>query len=101
MDLQDLILISVDDHVIEPSGMFEQHIPARYKDRAPRVVESEAGQIWWYEGQSTPNIGLNAVAGVRPEDYGLDPTRFDQMRPGCFDIDERIRDMNVNGVLAV
>ena len=100
MDLQDLILISVDDHVIEPPDLFERHIPARYKDRAPRVVETDAGQVWTYEGQSTPNIGLNAVAGIRPQDYGLDPTRFDQMRPGCFDIDERIRDMNVNGVLA-
>jgi len=24
---------------------------------------------------------------------------FDQMRPGCYDIDERVRDMDVNGVL--
>ena len=46
-----------------------------------------------------PNVGLNAVAGRDPLEYGLDPTSFDQMRKGCYDIHERIRDMNVNGVL--
>ena len=34
-----------------------------------------------------------------PEEYGLDPLAFSQMRAGCYDIHERIRDMNVNGVL--
>ena len=52
-----------------------------------------------FEGDALPNVGLNAVAGRVPEEYGLDATSFDQMRPGCFDIHERIRDMNVNGVL--
>ncbi|MEO1934565.1 MAG: amidohydrolase family protein, partial [Myxococcales bacterium] len=28
------------------------------------------------------------------------PTAYDQMRPGCYDVNERVRDMNVNGVLA-
>src|ERR1700690_2406554 len=45
------------------------------------------------------NIGLNAVAGCPPGEYGLNPTRFDQMRPGCYDVHERVRDMNANGVL--
>jgi hypothetical protein len=43
MQTEDLILISVDDHIAEPSGMFDQHVPAKYKDRAPRVVEEESG----------------------------------------------------------
>src|SRR5207244_12462649 len=34
-----------------------------------------------------------------PAEYGIDPTSFDDMRPGCFDIKERVRDMNANGVL--
>ncbi len=34
-----------------------------------------------------------------PEEYGSEPTRFDEVRPGTYDIHERIRDMNVNGVL--
>ena len=34
------------------------------------------------------------------EEYGMEPTSFDEIREGCFDVHERVRDMNVNGVLA-
>jgi predicted TIM-barrel fold metal-dependent hydrolase len=100
MEMNDMILVSVDDHVIEPPTMFDAHIPAKYKDRAPKIKEDESGgQYWEFEGQRAQNMGLNAVAGCPPEEYGLNPLRFDQMRPGCYDINERIRDMNANGVL--
>ncbi|MCZ6782391.1 MAG: amidohydrolase family protein, partial [Proteobacteria bacterium] len=92
---------SVDDHVVEPPDMFKNHIPASYADRAPRMVrKADGSDMWLFEGQQLPNIGLNAVAGRPPEEYGVEPTAFAQMRPGCYDIHERIRDMNANGVLA-
>jgi hypothetical protein len=101
MRIDDMVLVSVDDHVIEPPGMFERHIPARYKERAPRMVKSAAGDdMWSFEGKLLPNVGLNAVAGRPPEEYGFEPTRLSQMRPGCYDVAARIGDMNVNGVLA-
>ena len=100
MNIEDLILISVDDHVIEPPDLFDGRIPAKYKDLAPKVVErSDHSQVWMYDGVANPNVGLNAVAGTPPEEYGIDPTRFDQMRPGCHQIKDRIADMNANGVL--
>jgi predicted TIM-barrel fold metal-dependent hydrolase len=100
MQAEDLILVSVDDHVVEPPNMFDGRIPAKWKDRAPRVIHKENGtDVWSYEGHEIPNVGLNAVVGRPPEEYGIEPTSFDEMRPGCYDIDERIRDMNVNGVL--
>jgi predicted TIM-barrel fold metal-dependent hydrolase len=100
MQTDDLILVSVDDHVVEPPDMFEGHLPAKYRDAAPRVVQKENGaDVWLYEGQELPNIGLNAVAGRPPAEYGIDPTSFEEMRSGCYDIGERIRDMNANGVL--
>ena len=43
---------------------------------------------------------MNAVAGRRPETVKLEPFRFDQMRPGCYDVDARVRDMDINGVWA-
>ena len=100
MKAEDLILVSVDDHVVEPPDLFEGRLPAKYRQLAPRVVKKDDGtDVWLYDGNELPNVGLNAVAGRPPEEYGLDPTKFDDMRPGCFDIHERIRDMNVNGVL--
>jgi predicted TIM-barrel fold metal-dependent hydrolase len=100
MNIADMILVSVDDHVVEPPTMFDDHLPTKYKDLAPKVITTAAGDdVWFYEDQELPNIGLNAVAGKPPAEYGIDPTTFAEMRPGCYDIDERVRDMNANGVL--
>jgi predicted TIM-barrel fold metal-dependent hydrolase len=96
----DLILVSVDDHLVEPPTMFEEHIPAKYKDQAPKVVHTENGDdVWTFNGAVIPNVGLNAVAGRPKEEYGIEPTAFDEMRPGCFDIHERVKDMNAGGML--
>ena len=101
MRTEDMILVSVDDHVVEPPGLFDQHLASEWKDRAPRLAKKKDGtDVWLYEGQQLMNIGLNAVVGRPPEEYGVEPTAFDQLRPGCYDIHERIRDMNANGVLA-
>ncbi len=101
VNIDDLILVSVDDHVVEPPGMFEGHIPDRYRDDAPKVVTREDGtDAWVFEGQEATNVGLNAVAGRPPDEYGIEPTRFSEMRPGCWDVNERVRDMNANGVLS-
>jgi predicted TIM-barrel fold metal-dependent hydrolase len=100
MHMDDLILISVDDHVVEPPDLFEGHLPDRWKDVAPRLITKDDGSdVWLYEGQELPNIGLNAVSGRPPEEYGIDPTAFSEMRPGCYDIDRRVDDMDANGVL--
>jgi len=104
MQLDDLILISVDDHVVEPPSLgdfFRDNLPAKYKDRAPKVVRRDDGtDAWAIEGQEISTFGLNAVQGRPPESWGADPANFDQVRPGTYDIHERVRDMNVNGVLA-
>jgi predicted TIM-barrel fold metal-dependent hydrolase len=97
---EDMILVSVDDHVVEPPDMFERHLPAKYKDLAPHIVHKDDGtDVWQFLEFEVPNIGLNAVAGRPPEEYGIDPTSFDEIREGCFDIDKRILDMNANGLL--
>ena len=100
MKIEDMILVSVDDHVVEPPDLFEGHLAPKYMERAPRVITKDDGtDVWLYEGQELPNIGLNAVSGRPPEEYGIEPTAFSEMRPGCYDIDQRVDDMNANGVL--
>ena len=100
MKMEDMILVSVDDHVCEPPDMWDQHVPAKWKDRAPRLVrKADGSDVWVFEGQQIPNVGLNAVAGRAPDEYGMEPTALSQLRPGCYDIDARIGDMNANGVL--
>ena len=100
MRAEDMILVSVDDHVVEPPDLFEGRVAAKWADQAPKIVHKDDGTDYWvYEGSQIPNIGLNAVAGRPPEEYGMEPTSYSEMRTGCYDIHERVRDMNVNGVL--
>jgi predicted TIM-barrel fold metal-dependent hydrolase len=99
MEMNDMILVSVDDHIVEPPDMFDRHIPEKYRDRAPKIVKDEHGDMWEFEGNKLPNVGLNAVVGRPPEEFGMEPTSFAQMRKGSYDIKARIDDMNANGVL--
>jgi predicted TIM-barrel fold metal-dependent hydrolase len=100
MRVEDMILVSVDDHVVEPPDMFDRHVPAKWRDQAPKNIRKPEGHdVWVFEGNEIPNIGLNAVAGRPPQDYNMDVTSYDQIRRATYDIHERVRDMNVNGVL--
>ncbi len=99
MKVEDLILISIDDHVVEPPNMFDAHVPAKYKDQAPKNQKNEWGHdVWTFQGQAMGTVGLNAVVTWPKEEWGLDPTGFAEMRPGAYDIHERVRDMNRNGI---
>ena len=40
------------------------------------------------------------MAGKPREYFNIDASRYDQMRPGCYDVDERVRDMSAGGQLA-
>jgi hypothetical protein len=94
-------VISVDDHVVEPPDTFEGRMPKTLAARAPHIVETRRGhEVWEFEGERFFQVGMNAVAGRRPETYSLEPFRFDQMRPGCYDAAARVRDMDINGVWA-
>lgn len=97
----DLILVSVDDHVIEPPDLFVGHLPERYLDRAPKLERrSDGSDVWCFNGAEVENSALNAVAGRPREEYGLEPQSLDEIRPGCYDVHERIKDMNAGGMLA-
>jgi predicted TIM-barrel fold metal-dependent hydrolase len=94
-------IISVDDHLIEPPDLFEGRMPRRLADRAPRVVDGFGGtQLWEFDANLYPNVGLNAVVGRPAEEWSMEPARFDEMRRGCWDIDARVKDMDLAGIWA-
>jgi predicted TIM-barrel fold metal-dependent hydrolase len=114
-------VISVDDHLVEPPDMFEGREPARFAGRFPRIVELEPGktysraqsglpplsvhtpgrQAWEFDGNLFLQVGLNAVAGYSSfETLSDEPTSFAEMRPGCYDVDARVHDMDLGGIWA-
>jgi predicted TIM-barrel fold metal-dependent hydrolase len=100
MNKEDMILISVDDHIVEPPDMFKNHLAKKYIDEAPRLVHNPDGSdTWQFRDIVIPNVALNAVAGRPKEEYGLEPQGLDEIRPGCYNVDERVKDMNAGGIL--
>jgi predicted TIM-barrel fold metal-dependent hydrolase len=93
-------IISVDDHLVEPADLFERWLPPELRDRGPRIVRDGGTELWEYEGRRYPQIGLNAVVGRPKAEWSMEPARFDEMRPGCWDIEARIADLDLDGVYA-
>lgn len=102
MPLQDYMkIVSVDDHVIEHPRVWSDRLPQKYLGSAPRIETTDKGNhIWVYEGTVFPYIGINAVAGREPKDFGMEPVRYEDMIPGCYDADARVADMDIDGVEA-
>ncbi|WP_046318572.1 amidohydrolase family protein [Mycobacterium sp. UM_Kg1] len=100
MPLQDWMkVISVDDHVIEHPLVWQDRLSESERAQGPQIIETAEGHhVWRYEGQLYPQIGLNAVAGKPPAEYGMEPVRYDQMIPGCYDPAERLKDMDIDGI---
>ena len=111
----DMQLISVDDHLIERPGVWQDRLPAKFRDRGPRIAEAtgtetdqygfgkqvpKGSQVWLLEDEVHAQLGLNAVAGKPRELLGTEPLRFTDMIPGCYEPDARVRDMDLDGVQA-
>ncbi|MCU1614982.1 MAG: hypothetical protein JWO98_2522 [Frankiales bacterium] len=93
-------IVSVDDHLVEHPRVWQDRLPERLKDRGPLIVEEDGKHLWRFDGGMYPTIGLNAVAGKPREEWGMDPVRYEDMIPGCYDPAARVKDMDIDGVQA-
>ena len=100
----DVRLISVDDHLIEHPGVWQDRLPAAARKEGPRVVEPTSGpwaghEVWLLEGRQYPTMKHYAIAG-QDRDGEAGPIRFSEMIPGCYDPFARLADMDADGVWA-
>ncbi len=113
-------IISVDDHVVEPAGVWMDRLPASYRDVGPRVVRAGLGEMrfiggkfsyapaedglpcdwWFYEDLRWPQTRLSAAAGFDRDEVKITAITYEEMRPGCYDVGARLEDMDVNHVEA-
>jgi predicted TIM-barrel fold metal-dependent hydrolase len=101
MQLNDMVIVSVDDHICEPPTLFDNQLSGALLATAPKLrIDSNGKNYWQYQGYIRPSVGLNAVVGRPFEEYGMEPNSLDQLREGCYDVHARIDDMDVNGVAA-
>ena len=114
------LIISVDDHVLEPRDLWERELPASMRDKGPRVVREKVklsfkgghygfdrnaddGQwcdVWVYEDLAMPTGFLHAPAGTPRSEQRNVPAVYEDFRPGTYDKAERLKDMEANHVEA-
>ena len=101
MRMEDMVIISVDDHITEPGDVFDNQLSGEAYATAPKLkAKSNGTNFWDYQGMKIQSVALNAVTGRVREEYGMEPTSLDQLRKGCWDVDARVGDMDVNGIAA-
>jgi len=95
----DYPILDADAHVNEPPNLWQDGVSPKWKERAPKVVSSERGDIWHFDGgkEKWP-VGLTATAGQSV--FQLSPTgqTYETMRPGSFDTEARLRDLDADGI---
>src|SRR5207248_550193 len=73
--------------------------PAEFRERAPRLEQTEEGDSIIFEGKRVPFTTLNAMAGKKAEDY-TNTGKISDTRPGGWDPAERLNDLDIDGVRA-
>jgi predicted TIM-barrel fold metal-dependent hydrolase len=91
-------IISADSHVNPPKDLWTQNPPAKLKERVPRVESTPAGDFWIVDSEIKGAIGLDSVAGRKPEEFKAMGLGYKDMRPGSYDPKARLEDMDTDGV---
>src|SRR5262245_38330055 len=94
-------LISADSHVVEPPDLFEKHLPAGLRDRAPKLASWNGGSAWLLDGSDPVPLPATAATG---SGYRLTsrtepkPLAFDEVLPGLYDPAERVKLQDTDSV---
>ena len=113
------MIVSVDDHVVEPPHVWTTWLPERFKDKGPKVERRNVGAMkhiggGTYEQEFTPEgrpadcwvfedlVYIHkrhvAAVGYSRDEMTMTPMTYDEMRPGCYDPKARVEDMLMNHV---
>jgi predicted TIM-barrel fold metal-dependent hydrolase len=94
-------IISVDDHVLEPADLFEQRVPARFRDVVPRVeYDDDRVPFWVIDGVRHPIIVANGAVGRPAREKTFAPQKYEEFRTGVWDARARLADFDLIGVWA-
>jgi len=95
-------VIDADTHVTEPPDVWTDRLPARWRDRAPRMVRTRHGVDVWRIGDDGPAIpvGVTAVAGW-PDPFPSAPKTLDDVPPAAYDANARLAYMDEVGIWAM
>jgi predicted TIM-barrel fold metal-dependent hydrolase len=114
------LIISVDDHVLEPKDLWQRELPTSQRARGPKVsrervtLRFEGGHygferdaddgewcdVWVFDDLVVPTGLLHGPAGIPRSEQRNVPAVYEDFRPGTYDKVERLADMTTNHVEA-
>ena len=101
------IMRSADSHVVEPGDLWQERVPAKLRDRAPRIVDSVESLRGPVEGEWLVCDGIDPqrVAGFAAADVddprqrsAADERGYGELLSGGWDPVQRLKDQDVDGV---
>jgi len=95
-------IIDADTHVTEVPDLWTSRVPARMRDRVPRVEwdEEKQEQAWYIGDEWINSVGITAVAGWKDPYPGHPPT-YEDAHPGSYDAHARLDYMDSLGIWAM
>src|SRR6516162_11551806 len=114
------LIISVDDHVVEPPNVWQDRLPSKYLEVGPRVVRAPMPEVefrggslkvkegakgapvdwWYYEDLKRPLLRVDSAVGVPREEVTMKGVTYEDMRPGSYEVKPRLDDMDANHIEA-
>lgn len=114
------LMISVDDHILEPRDLWQRELPASMRDEGPRVKRQKAKlgfkggkpsfeldvedgawcDVWYFEDLVLPTSQVYGAAGIPIEEQANIPVVYEDLRPGVYDQKARLADMDLNSIEA-
>ena len=110
------LIISVDDHILEPRDLWQRELPASVRDRGPKVFREKAKStflggtlnfernapdgdwcdVWVYDDLVLGTNLLHAAGGMPIEQQRNVPAIYEDFRAGAYDQKARLADMDAN-----
>ena len=96
-------MIDADGHIVEPRVLWEEYVEPEFRDRVIQIrPDREGREIFYVNGEARNPLGGSIVMSVIPGGF-LDLERarnatYDDVLPGSYDPEERIRVMDVEGI---
>ena len=114
------MIISVDDHVVEPPNVWQDRLPSKYAEVGPRIVRAPMPEVeyrggslkvkpgsegvpvdwWYYEDLKRPLLRVDSAVGVPRDEVTMKGVTYEDMRPGSYEVKPRLDDMDANHIEA-
>lgn len=95
-------VVSADSHMMEPADLWQTRLDAKYRDRAPKVIDGyngKKGSFFCVEGIRPFPVAGGFAAGNKPEELPKAWEKgYEGARPSGWDPVERIKDQEIDGV---